>query len=91
MPTYDYRCPANGRVVEVTHSMRELMGCWGELCERAGIELGDTAYDEPVVRLATGGQILSGKAAGPSAACGPGSNELPPCMTGHSCSTGCAH
>lgn len=90
MPTYDYRCPANGRVVEVVHTMRELMGCWGELCERAGIELGDTAYDEPVVRLATGGQVLSG-GANASSGCDMGSASLPPCMTGHSCSSGCAH
>ena len=89
MPTYDYRCPTNGRVVEVSHSMRELMGCWGELCERAGIELGDTAYDEPVVRLATGGQVLSGAAA--KTGCGLAAGEVPPCMAGHTCQSSCSH
>ncbi len=89
MPTYDYRCPTNGRVVEVNHSMRELMGCWGELCERAGIELGDTAYDEPVVRMATGGQVLTGATA--TAGCGLAKGEIPPCMTGHTCQSSCSH
>ncbi|MES9980902.1 MAG: zinc ribbon domain-containing protein, partial [Candidatus Thiodiazotropha sp. 6PLUC5] len=32
MPTYDYRCEANSRVVEVSHRMSEEILNWGELC-----------------------------------------------------------
>ncbi|MEQ8497461.1 MAG: regulator, partial [Gammaproteobacteria bacterium] len=39
MPTYDYHCHANGRVVEVRHRMSEQVGTWGELCALAGIAL----------------------------------------------------
>jgi predicted nucleic acid-binding Zn ribbon protein len=31
MPTYDYLCPANGRVVEVSHKMAEQIATWGDL------------------------------------------------------------
>ena len=40
MPTYDYRCDANGRTLEVSHRMSESLSTWGELCERAGIRPG---------------------------------------------------
>ena len=48
MPTYDYRCESNSRVVEVMHRMNEQMRTWGELCEKAGVAPGDT----PVIDLA---------------------------------------
>ena len=48
MPTYDYRCEANGRVVEVNHRMSEAISTWGELCQKAGIDQGETAADSPV-------------------------------------------
>ena len=74
MPTYDYRCEANGRVVEVMHRMSEQMNTWGELCEKAGIEPGDTPDDTPVTRMATGGNFISssGTGADPAPACPPG-------------------
>jgi len=74
MPTYDYRCEANDRVVEVMHRMSEQMNTWGELCEKAGIEPGDTPVDTPVVRMATGGNFIasSGGGADPAPACPPG-------------------
>ena len=59
MPTYDYCCDANGKTVEVFHSMSEQLDTWGELCEKAGIDPGNTAVDAPVHRLATGGNIIS--------------------------------
>lgn len=31
MPTYDYRCEANGQVYEVQHSMAHSPKTWGEL------------------------------------------------------------
>lgn len=50
MPTYDYRCPANGRVLEVFHGMSERVASWGELCALAGIEPGETDPQAPVER-----------------------------------------
>ncbi len=52
MPTYDYRCEANGRLYEVRHSMALSPRTWGEL--RAVGELpADAAIpeDAPVTRL----------------------------------------
>jgi hypothetical protein len=73
MPTYDYRCEANGRVVEVSHKMSEHLSTWGELCAAAGIEGGDTPADTPVARLATGGNVVgSGTLSNPEPACGTG-------------------
>ncbi len=73
MPTYDYLCPANGRVVEVEHRMSETLATWGSLCERAGIERGDTPARAKIERLATGGNVLSG---------GLGTKVERPCDTG---------
>jgi len=79
MPTYDYRCDANGRVLEATHRMSESLSTWGELCENAGVDPAGTAPDAPVHRLATGGNVISsnnlGSGSAPSCgsgACGPG-------------------
>lgn len=74
MPTYDYQCEANGQVVEVKHGMNEQIANWGELCERAGIETGDTAPASPVKKLATGGQVVKSSSMG--------SGNLPPCASG---------
>jgi hypothetical protein len=82
MPTYDYRCDANGRVVEVSHRMSEVMHSWGELCARAGITLGDTPPDSPVQRLATGGNIVS------TSHMGSGFDPAPACSTGACCPGG---
>ena len=59
MPTYDYRCEANGRVVEVIHSLSETIETWGALCLTAGIELGATPADAKVARHITGGNFNS--------------------------------
>ncbi|WP_295878841.1 zinc ribbon domain-containing protein [uncultured Thiohalocapsa sp.] len=76
MPTYDYRCEANGRVVEVSHRMSEKLATWGELCERANLDCGDTPADTPVQRLATGGNVIGSSNLGsgfdPAPACGAG-------------------
>jgi hypothetical protein len=77
MPTYDYRCETNGRVVEVRHRMSDDVRTWGELCGVAGIEPGDTPPESPVTRLATGGNLVnSGSLA---------NADAPACTTG-----GCA-
>lgn len=80
MPTYDYRCDANNRVVEVTHRMNESVSTWRELCERAGVNPGDTPLESPVHRLATGGNIVSSNNLGSGAA--------PACSTGSCCPGG---
>jgi hypothetical protein len=73
MPTYDYRCPDNGRIVEVNHRMNDTVTSWGELCALAGIEPGETAADAPVERLATGGQVVRS---------GSMKDSAPPCAGG---------
>lgn len=60
MPTYEYRCAANGRLVEVRHKMAERLATWGELCERAGIPRGKTAATAPVEKLISAGFIKTG-------------------------------
>jgi hypothetical protein len=82
MPTYDYRCDANGRVLEVRHRMSENLSTWSELCERAGVETGDTPADAPVHRLATGGNVIS------STNLGSGNAPAPSCGTGACCPGG---
>ena len=73
MPTYDYLCKANGRIVEVRHPMRESVHTWGELCRLAGIEPGDTPPDAPVEKLITGGNVVSSASLkNPEPACGNG-------------------
>jgi hypothetical protein len=79
MPTYDYHCEANGRVLEVKHRMSERLSTWGELCARLGMEAGDTPADSPVQRLATGGQVVKSTNLGDTA---------PPCASGPCCGGG---
>ncbi len=78
MPTYDYACAENGEVVEVKHRISEELFTWGELCDRAGRDLGVTKSDAPVRRLATGGQIVSSSSLG----------DAPPCESGGGCPGG---
>ena len=82
MPTYDYRCDTNGRVLEVSHRMSESLTTWGELCARAGADHGETPVDAPVHRLATGGNIISSTSQGSGAA------QAPACNSGACCPTG---
>jgi hypothetical protein len=82
MPTYDYRCEKNGRVVEVMHRMSEQLTTWGEVCDRAHIALDDTPADTPVVRLATGGNVIA------SQRLGSGMAPAPACGTGGCCPSG---
>ena len=80
MPTYDYGCEANGRVVEVMHKMSEELRTWGELCAKAGLEPGDTPADTPIKRLPTGGNVVHSS--------NMGSGNAPACPTGGCCSGG---
>ncbi len=79
MPTYDYRCPANDRVIEVRHRMSERVQDWGSLCELAGIDPGDTPADAPVEKLATGGQVVRSSSM---------KDAEPPCRSGPCCGGG---
>jgi predicted nucleic acid-binding Zn ribbon protein len=76
VPTYEYRCAANGAVVEVQHKMADHLGTWGELCERAGIARGRTAPSAPVEKLMSAGYVRTGSASS-AAAC-----EAPECGSG---------
>ena len=80
MPSYDYQCPANGQVIEVKHSISESVKNWGELCERAGIELGDTLANSPVEKLITGSNVVKKSSLGSEPPCGSG-----PCCGGGGC------
>jgi len=84
MPTYDYLCSANGRVVEVEHPMAERITTWAQLCERAGIERGDTPPRTKVERLATGGNVVHAGALGSrqERPCDSGPCAAPSCGTG---------
>jgi hypothetical protein len=80
MPTYDYLCEANGRIMEVKHSMSDAIKTWGELCERTGIACGDTSPEAPVSKLATGGQVVKSSNLG--------SGNTPACSSGGCCGGG---
>ncbi|MGH8200133.1 MAG: zinc ribbon domain-containing protein [Steroidobacteraceae bacterium] len=72
MPTYEYRCEANGRLVEVRHKMAEKLATWGELCERAGISPGKTPAAAPVEKLISAGFIKAGASASEPECAAPG-------------------
>lgn len=61
MPLYDYECPANGVRIEIHHPMTETISTWGQLCERSGHPLGDTAADEPVAKMVGAGNPFKPK------------------------------
>lgn len=81
MPYYEYRCDANGRTVEVRHSMSRRLVTWGEVAEAAGIETDGTPADAPVERLMSVPALTTGGS--PGADAGPG-----PAIGG--CGPGCA-
>jgi len=51
MPLYDYFCPSNDQKIEVMHSINQKIATWGELCQLAKCDRGDTPEDAPVQRL----------------------------------------
>ena len=78
MPTYDYLCEANGVQLEVRHTMQEQITSWGDLCELAGVDAGDTPLDTPVKKLITAAAVVNRSTL---------SNPEPPCGGG-GCSGG---
>jgi len=73
MPYYEYRCPSNGRTVEVRHGMDERLETWGDVTALAELGLGTTPADAPVERVLSAPiplTIQSSDAGAPG--CGPG-------------------
>ena len=50
---------ANNQTVEVLHGMEELISTWGDLCECAGIEQGETPEDTVVTKKLSAISLLS--------------------------------
>jgi len=81
MPTYDYHCPSNGRIVEVSHKMAEKLSTWGELCKRAGIPLNGTPGRAKVEKLMGASGVVHSASLG--------SKQERPCDTGPCGGGGC--
>ena len=79
MPAYDYHCAANGRTVEVSHSMTAMLHTWGELCDAADMEAGDTPVETPLRRVFSA-PLLGGMSESGSEAAAPQPNV--PCQPG---------
>ena len=63
MPTYDYRCEANGQVYEVHHPMALSPKTWGEL-RAACCSLADDAAipdDAPVTKLMSAAGVVNSR------------------------------
>ncbi len=80
MPSYDYFCDTNQQTIEVRHGMNDSLSTWGELCEKAGINSGDTPVNTPVKRLISGGAVVSSSTLH--------NPEAPACATGGCCPSG---
>lgn len=70
MPTYDYRCEANGETVEVSHPMGDSVRTWGDLCRRVGLDLGGTPDDASVEKCVPLVAARSAQARPPQGPCG---------------------
>ena len=51
MITYDYHCDANGETITVSHSIKETLTNWGQLCSLANHSMGQTPPHTPIRRL----------------------------------------
>jgi len=51
MITYDYYCDDNGETLSVSHSSKETLTNWGQLCSAANHHMGNTPPFTPVRRL----------------------------------------
>ena len=54
MAFFEYYCEANGKTVEVAHSMDMKLKTWREVCFYAGMDMGPTEPEALVVRLIGG-------------------------------------
>jgi len=53
VPSYDYYCELNDETVEVTHSIKDNISNWGELCYASQHPLGETDPLAPVRKVIT--------------------------------------
>lgn len=81
MPTYEYYCSANQQTLEVMHGMSRNVTNWGELCELAEAQPGQTPADTPVEKLLSAGMVITGEKQVPDMDCG---------APGGCCGGGCA-
>ena len=79
MPTYDYVCPQNGQEVSVFHAMSTRVATWGELCDLASVDVGETPPHSPVKRMIGTGFVLPQSS-------GQTSGGEDGCCSGHGCS-----
>lgn len=70
MPSYEYFCAENHQTLEVMHGMSRTVETWGELCELAEADPGQTPAATPVEKLLGTGMVLA-KKPGPDACAGP--------------------
>jgi hypothetical protein len=61
MPTYEYYCDSNDQTIEVLHGMEDTISTWGELCECAGLGLGETPVHASVERKLSAVSLLPKK------------------------------
>ncbi|MCQ4276955.1 regulator [Stutzerimonas degradans] len=62
MPTYDYRCEANGQVYEVRHAMALRPETWGELREACALaEDASIPDDAPVTKLMSAAGVVNSR------------------------------
>lgn len=81
MPTYDYRCEANGQVYEVRHGMNLKVNTWAELCAVSDLADASIPADAPVTKLLNTGGVVSSQALR--------NPEAPACMSGGCSGGGC--
>ncbi len=80
MPTYDYRCVATGDVYEARHGINDRLHTWAQLCDRLGMDVGQTPPETALQRLATGGAVVKSSSLK--------NPEAPPCASGGGCCGG---
>ena len=82
MPTYQYHCTDNDQTLEVIHGMTRAVETWGDLCELADHDPGQTPADTPVERLMGTGMVMPPK---------PKPGEAGPKLKSCGCSGACHH
>lgn len=67
MPIYEYHCARANKTIEVVHSCSTAISTWGQLCEIAGIDIGQVPVDSPVDKLMASKVAVHGNAHNKSA------------------------
>jgi len=82
MPRYEYRCETNGQTIEVSHPMSHKLNTWGEVCQLAEIETGNTPPNTPVEKVLSLGFVQGGTSNAPSGGGGHTCSRPGCCMGG---------